>query len=46
MTIEEAFGIEEIVDPRGPRPLLTDWVGLAYELEATRLGPKLRGMRP
>ena len=28
------------------RPLLTDWVSLAYELEATRLGPKTRGARP
>lgn len=42
----EAFGIEEIIDPRDTRPLLTDWVPLAYEHEATRLGPKARGMRP
>ena len=35
-----------IIDPRDTRPLLTDWVPLAYELEATRLGPKRRGMRP
>lgn len=42
----EAFGIEEIIDPRDTRPILTDWVALAYELEATRLGPKTRGMRP
>ena len=42
----EAFGIEEIIDPRDTRRLLTDWVALAYENEATRLGPKLRGMRP
>ncbi len=42
----EAFGIEEIIDPRETRPLLTDWVGLAYENEATRLGVKRRGMRP
>jgi acetyl-CoA carboxylase carboxyltransferase component len=42
----EAFGIEEIIDPRDTRPLLTDWVALAYELEATRLGPKRRGSRP
>jgi acetyl-CoA carboxylase carboxyltransferase component len=42
----EAFGIEEIIDPRDTRPLLTDWVSLAYELEATRLGPKARGLRP
>jgi len=42
----EAFGVEEIIDPRDTRPLLTDWVTLAYELEATRLGPKQRGVRP
>jgi len=42
----EAFGIEEIIDPRDTRPLLTDWVTLAYENEATRLGVKARGMRP
>ncbi|HEV8673894.1 MAG TPA: carboxyl transferase domain-containing protein [Methylomirabilota bacterium] len=42
----EAFGIEEIIDPRDTRPILTDWVGLAYENEATRLGVKARGMRP
>ncbi|MBI2467867.1 MAG: methylmalonyl-CoA carboxyltransferase [Candidatus Rokubacteria bacterium] len=42
----EAFGIEEIIDPRDTRPILTDWVALAHELEATRLGPKARGMRP
>ena len=42
----EAFNIEEIIDPRDTRPLLTDWVALAYENEATRLGVKTRGMRP
>lgn len=42
----EAFGIEEIIDPRDTRPLLCDWIEMAYELEAKRLGPKTRGMRP
>ncbi|MFQ5521924.1 MAG: acyl-CoA carboxylase subunit beta, partial [Candidatus Methylomirabilia bacterium] len=42
----EAFGIEEIIDPRDTRPLLSDWVSRAYELESHRLGPKARGMRP
>jgi hypothetical protein len=42
----EAFGIEEIIDPRDTRPILTDWVALAYRNEATRLGVKLRGIRP
>ncbi len=43
--VAEAFGVEEIIDPRETRPLLCDWVELAYELEATRLGPKTRGIR-
>jgi acetyl-CoA carboxylase carboxyltransferase component len=42
----EAFNIEEIIDPRDTRPLLVDWVSLAYENESTRLGVKTRGMRP
>jgi acetyl-CoA carboxylase carboxyltransferase component len=42
----EAFGVEEIIDPRDTRRLLVDWVELAYSLEATRLGPKRRGTRP
>jgi acetyl-CoA carboxylase carboxyltransferase component len=42
----EAFGVEEIIDPRDTRPLLCDWVELAYELLRTDLGPKRRGMRP
>jgi len=42
----EAFGVEEIIDPRETRPLLCDWVELAYELIASGLGPKRRGMRP
>jgi acetyl-CoA carboxylase carboxyltransferase component len=42
----EAFGIEEIIDPRDTRALLCDWVELAYRNEAMRLGPKARGMRP
>jgi hypothetical protein len=42
----EVFNVESIIDPRDTRPLLTDWVALAYELEGTRLGPKARGTRP
>jgi propionyl-CoA carboxylase beta chain len=41
----EAFNIEDIIDPRETRPLLCDWAENAYEVEATRLGPKQRGMR-
>lgn len=42
----EAFGIEEIVDPRDTRPLLCDWVENAYRLVVQDLGPKARGLRP
>jgi acetyl-CoA carboxylase carboxyltransferase component len=42
----EAFGVEEIIDPRDTRPILCQWVRLAYEIEKTRPGPKYRGMRP
>lgn len=42
----EAFGIEEIIDPRDTRRLLCDWVEMAYELLPARLGIKLRGLRP
>jgi acetyl-CoA carboxylase carboxyltransferase component len=42
----EAFGIEEIIDPRDTRPLLCDWAGLAYEIIPTQLGPKTRIPRP
>ncbi|HEU5322571.1 MAG TPA: carboxyl transferase domain-containing protein, partial [Methylomirabilota bacterium] len=42
----EAFNIEELIDPRDTRPLLVDWVALAYDNEATRVGVKTRGMRP
>ncbi len=42
----EAFGIEEIIDPRDTRPLLVDWVHQAYEVVPTQLGPRARSMRP
>lgn len=42
----EAFGIEELIDPRETRPLLCDWVALAYELLPAALGRKGRGLRP
>ena len=42
----EAFGIEEIIDPRKTRPLLCDWVHLAYRLLPSQLGPKSRSARP
>ena len=42
----EAFGIEEIIDPRDTRPLLCDWVKQAYEILPSQLGPKSRTPRP
>ena len=41
----EAFGIEDIIDPRDTRRLLCDWVETAYDVEKGNLGPKRRGMR-
>ncbi|AOY60386.1 acyl-CoA carboxylase subunit beta [Desulfococcus multivorans] len=41
----EAFGIEDIIDPRDTRPLLSEWVEMAYPVEQNHLGPKTRGMR-
>ena len=42
----EAFGIEEVIDPRDTRAILCDWVALAYEIIPTQLGPKSRTTRP
>ena len=42
----EAFGVEEIIDPRETRPILCDWIETAYSLLPSQLGPKYRGCRP
>ena len=42
----EAFGIEEIIDPRETRPILCEWVATAYEKLPSEIGPKRRGYRP
>jgi acetyl-CoA carboxylase carboxyltransferase component len=42
----EAFGIEEIIDPRETRPLLVEWARRAYEIVCSERGPKARGFRP
>ncbi|SEM12838.1 Acetyl-CoA carboxylase, carboxyltransferase component [Mesobacillus persicus] len=42
----EAFGVEEMIDPRDTRPLLCEWVKDAYELLPQQLGPSQHGMRP
>ena len=41
----ESFGVEEIIDPRDTRPLLCDWVEIAYSLLPPQVGPKRRKMR-
>jgi acetyl-CoA carboxylase carboxyltransferase component len=42
----DAFNIEDIIDPRDTRPVLCDWVEMAYNVLPTLTGEKLRGMRP
>ena len=44
----EAFAVEDIVDPRDTRPLLAEWLGIAYAQQLpSQLGVRtLRGMRP
>jgi acetyl-CoA carboxylase carboxyltransferase component len=44
----ERFGVEEIIDPRGTRPLLCAWARQAHRLVAHEAGagPKARGPRP
>jgi acetyl-CoA carboxylase carboxyltransferase component len=42
----EAFGVEEIIDPRETRPLLCEWARRAARVSATALGPRARGHRP
>ncbi len=42
----EAYNIEDIIDPRETRPLLCDWLELAYNVLPALTGEKRRGMRP
>ncbi|MCK9274517.1 MAG: hypothetical protein M0P57_05445 [Syntrophales bacterium] len=43
----EAFGIEEIIDPRETRSILCNFVKMSRRIGATQLGPKFRyGIRP
>ena len=42
----ESFNMEDIIDPRDTRPLLCEWVELAYQSLDTVTGPKRRGTRP
>jgi len=41
----EAFGIEDIINPKDTRELLCEWVEIAYEVEKKNLGIKKRGVR-
>ncbi|MBG92924.1 MAG: methylmalonyl-CoA carboxyltransferase [Chloroflexi bacterium] len=42
----ESFNIEDIIDPRDTRPLLCEWIELAYKSLPIVVGPKFRGTRP
>jgi acetyl-CoA carboxylase carboxyltransferase component len=42
----EAFGVEDIIDPRDTRPLLCEWIQAAYERLPSMLGPTRRAIRP
>lgn len=42
----EAMDIEDIVDPRETRPMLCEWIELAYHKLPVTLGRRLRPMRP
>lgn len=39
-------GVEEVIDPRDTRPILCEFACQAQAVNATRLGPKYRAMRP
>lgn len=41
----ERFGVQDIIDPRETRPILCDWVEMAYEILPQQLGPVFRTMR-
>jgi len=42
----EAFGVEEIIDPRETRPLLVEWARRTWQLLPAAVGPKARSNRP
>ena len=42
----EAFGVEEIIDPRDTRRLLCEWAELAYRLVPHQVGRNHKAMRP
>ena len=42
----EAMDIEDIIDPRNTRPMLCEWIELAYQQLPLVLAKRSRGMRP
>ena len=42
----EAFNAEDMIDPRETRPVLCDWVEMAYDRLPSDVGRKTRPMRP
>ena len=42
----EAFGVEEIIDPRDTRRLLCEWAEQAHAMLPSELGPRVRALRP
>ena len=42
----EPEDIEDIIDPADTRPMLSDWLDVAYKANERLVGPKSRGMRP
>lgn len=42
----EAFGIEDVIDPRQTRRMLCEWTELAYRKIPQFLGPRTHGFRP
>jgi propionyl-CoA carboxylase beta chain len=42
----EMFLIEEIIDPRDTRPLLCDWIRIAWRRLSHDLGPRSNRFRP
>lgn len=42
----EAFGVEELIDPRDTRRILCEWITTAYDRLPSELGIKQRGCRP
>ncbi len=42
----EAYSVENLIDPRDTRPLLCEWLDLAYQVLPIQTGPRARRIRP